>query len=418
MIMKNKTYWYLILGLVISSLGTQIYDFSVSWYILDIYGNAMKMSLYLSIGIIIRVMLGPLIAVYIDRCNKLKLVIISDFIIGLICIFSACIIFFIKDYESQLIVLYINSIVLSIFSCIYSPSFSFIFKKQLQEEELMSGNSIRSMVQNSRIIVGSLIAGLLYSYIGIVGILIINGMSYIISAMIECFIPNPESNNKNLSSSNNNFIRDFKEGFQYLVKQKQLMRILIIFSFYNLISYALNVISIPFLFNQIFKSNATILSSSKAVYTIGLLIMSYVLSRRKTPQNISRLINFGLNINIFSEIILIICIFLSENNVINYTSFLILFYILYFAMGFTLKLFQIPFDTMVQKMVDDEVFGKVISLIDSTLELCTPIAAFLTGIIIDLYSFNTALLFISLGLGITLILIKLPINLDSNKNSI
>lgn len=403
----DRNYYLLLAGLVTSSLGTQIYDFAVAWYILDTTGKASIMSVYLAMNMLLRVFWGPVIAVHVDRMNKLRLVRKADLTVSVITLGISLMMFSSKSVFFQIAFLFVIGIVITIIGLVYNPSFAILFKNSMSDEQLISGNSIRSLVQNSRIILGAFISGILYSQIGFIGILVLNSITYLASAVIEMFIDDQETHIKSIQSKEKYFKRDFGEGIRYLLSKKDLLNILILFSFFNVFAHALSSVVIPYLFNQVFNSDPTLLSLSRGAFVLGLLVVSYLYINKTTPDKLNGLLKVGMGTNILAELTIIGMILLYINSLLNFKTFLVLFYLLYFAMGFTLKLFQIPFVTMLQKNIENDKFAKVTSIIDSILEISTPIGTILIGFSLDGLGIEATCMILAAGLLVSLVYLQL-----------
>ncbi|PKK96494.1 MAG: MFS transporter, partial [Tenericutes bacterium HGW-Tenericutes-3] len=82
-IFKNKNFTLMFLGLLVSNLGTQIYNFAMSIYIYDITdNNAIIAGIYFALGGAIFFVLTPFAGAIIDKIDKVKIVYITDFING------------------------------------------------------------------------------------------------------------------------------------------------------------------------------------------------------------------------------------------------------------------------------------------------------------------------------------------------
>ena len=197
---KNKNFILLFFGQLVSNLGQVFYTFAISWYILDLTGSAGSSGLYLAFGAIVAIIFTPLGGVISDRFNRAKIIYITDYVRGFSILLAGLIIMYngvinigsfsldLSSFSFKLIVLYINSFILSANSALFGPAVSAIIPSIVPDEALQKANASLQTQGSIVNIAGLVLAGALYSLIGVAAIFIINGIAYIGSAISEMFI--------------------------------------------------------------------------------------------------------------------------------------------------------------------------------------------------------------------------------------
>lgn len=83
-LLKQKDFLLLMAGQFVSMMGSQFQSFAVSLYILKITGSATKFASVLVIMMIIQVLLGPVAGVFADWFDRKKIIVLLDFLNGVI----------------------------------------------------------------------------------------------------------------------------------------------------------------------------------------------------------------------------------------------------------------------------------------------------------------------------------------------
>ena len=82
-VFRNRNFRLVFLGALVSELGSILYSFAVSFYILDISGNnAFLQGLYLALCGVAMLVFTPVGGVMGDRFNKAKIMYLCDYLKG------------------------------------------------------------------------------------------------------------------------------------------------------------------------------------------------------------------------------------------------------------------------------------------------------------------------------------------------
>ena len=191
-VFKNKNYVLMFLGLVVSNLGTQIYNFAIMLYIYDLLDgyefNAAIAGAYMATGGIVFFVLTPFAGAITDRLNKVRVVYLTDIINGIAVILAGFAIFYFDDVIGKLVILFITSIILSGNGALFNPAVSSLPAHILKKEQLQQASSLTMGMYSLYAIIGAFIGTFFYTNFIIEFIFIFNGLSFIISGISEMFI--------------------------------------------------------------------------------------------------------------------------------------------------------------------------------------------------------------------------------------
>lgn len=256
--MKNKNFIIIVIGQIISLFGNAVQRFSMSLYLLHFTGSTAAFSKILAISTIPYIIFAPIAGRLSDKINKKKIMVYLDFFCA--ALIGGYALILLNGRDSEFIVGAVM-FVLSICYTLYGPAVTSSIPQIVNEDRLTSANGIINQVGSAVNFVGPILAGVLYGLVGIKLIVIINALSFLMSAILELFldIPDAESKTNNVirkdklsddyNSSDrllsfefvkNSFI-DMKNTFMYLMNENKIILGIIV-------SYALgNIFLVPIL---------------------------------------------------------------------------------------------------------------------------------------------------------------------------
>ncbi|MDF2676617.1 MAG: major facilitator superfamily 1, partial [Bacillota bacterium] len=183
--MKNKNFIIVVSGQIISLLGNAIQRFCMSLYILDLTGSAAIFSTILAISTIPYILFAPIAGLLADTVNRKKIMVYLDFFSFILMFIYSVIL--ISGNDNTIIVGTVMFF-LSIIYTLYSPSVTASIPQIVEKEKLASANGIIQQVGAIVNLLGPIVAGLLYSFVEIKAIVIINAISFLLSAILELFL--------------------------------------------------------------------------------------------------------------------------------------------------------------------------------------------------------------------------------------
>lgn len=244
--MRNKNFIIIVIGQIISLFGNAIQRFSMSLYLLEFTGSAATFANILAISTIPYILFAPIAGMLSDKVNRKKIMVYLDFFCSILIGVYAFILLQGRDHE---LIVATVMFVLSICYTLYGPAVTASIPQVVEEDKLTSANGIINQVGSVVNFVGPIFAGVLYGLVGIKAIVIINAISFLLSAIMELFLEIPdvvkekdEKEDKILSVRfiKNSFI-DMKNSFIYLKREKKIILGIIA-------SYALcNIFLVPIL---------------------------------------------------------------------------------------------------------------------------------------------------------------------------
>ncbi|MPZ78678.1 MAG: MFS transporter [Deltaproteobacteria bacterium] len=195
---------------LLASLGHFVQEVALYWIAYEITGSAMALGILGLCGAAPRLLLGALGGVLVDRYNRKRLLILIQFCSAIpVLIFLALYTFGALEFWHLLALEVLFGSIRAV-----NPSASqSILAELVPREDLMNAVSLYTIGFNFARIVGPSAGGILILWIGIGGCyevflasLILSGMGLLLIRLNDQRAANPEQN----------FAREFKEGFQYV----------------------------------------------------------------------------------------------------------------------------------------------------------------------------------------------------------
>ena len=394
-VFKNKNFTLTFLGALVSNVGALFYSFAVSFYVLKITdNNALLQGLYLAVGGVTFCVVTLFGGVISDRFNKAKIMYICDYLKGAIIIgFTFLLMFVIKSVTGQVVALFVVSILLNAIAGIFTPASNALLPQIVEEESFQQAQSYFSILNSFQSIFGILLAGILYSLVPIDVLFFVVGGCYILSAISEMFIKYDsafEKRNEKLTVKA--VFGDIKSGFKYIASIKPILALMICILFINFFFSPFSENFIPYFISTDVASTSYMFKGSlepemwssffSVLLGIGSLIMGIVLSSIKQFEKSNRIIRWSLLAVSLVFILLVVFYLLFSQNVIDINAFLIVMLIGSFLIGALLVTINVPSTTAMMKMIDEDKFGKVSSVLNIGSQGLIPLSVLLGGVAI------------------------------------
>ncbi len=352
--MKNKNFVIVVIGQIISLFGNAIQRFSMSLYILDVTGSAVTFSRILAISTIPYILCAPIAGLLADTINRKKIMSYLDFLsAGLMIIYSVIL----MNGKDNTIIVTSVMFILSIIYTLYNPAVTACIPQIVEKENLATANGIIQQVGAIVNLLGPIIAGLLYSFVEIKVIVILNAVSFLISAILEMFLNIPDLEQKEkFRNPISKSLREMKKSFKYLKEKKKIvLGIIVSYALTNIFVVPILSIISPYFIKIELNMSSAIYGFVEAIFVLGIIIGGALITFKPKLFKIKKM-HKTMYPMVMAIIIMGISTYLNTEN-----KFLILG--LYSLGGFgimlSLALSNIISLTYIQQEIKEEMLGKV-----------------------------------------------------------
>lgn len=385
---ETRNIIYLINSRVISRIGDIMFDFANNTFLAGLNPTSLSLvAIYQSLESVIGVLFSLLGGAIADSFKRKKIIITTNIICGFACI----IISFISQEQWLVYSIILTNIILAFMSAFSGPSYKAFTKEIVKKDSISQLNSFLETTSTVIKVTVPMIAIFLYKLLGIHGVLLLDGLSFLIAASLIFFITPV---NEEVEIKENMTIRgifdDLKIGFTYVYSHKQILIIITLSALVNFFLAAYNLL-LPYS-NQMFGSISsglygTFLTAEAIGGFIGAILSGFINKSLSSKRLMLFLAYSGL------MLMLVAPLYYMFRNVIILAFSPALF-------SLFLSIFNIQFFSIVQRDVDNEFLGRVFGIIFTVAILFMPLGTVFFSVVLN--PNNTFNLFI-IGVSITIL---------------
>lgn len=279
--MLNKNYTLLWFGQVVSQIGNRLYLMALAWYFVAVLNNNGGLFLLFIISSLPSLLLGILAGPLVERWNKKYIIVWCDIISGIL---TALLALMVYENSASTWLIYAICFALNTVNLLFSPAVNSMIPAIIRKDQLQKGMSYMKMITFLGQILGAALGGMLVGLIGVYFTILINSVSFFISAFSELYIEYKDT----VKASSKNYFKDMKEGLMYVKSNKLVTRILVITLGSNLFLPAL-IVLLPIIIKEGMGLDAIHYGIADAMLPIGAVIMALWLARRRSnirPLNV------------------------------------------------------------------------------------------------------------------------------------
>ena len=365
-----------------------MFDFANNTFLAGLNPTSLSLvAIYQSLESVIGVLFSLLGGAIADSFKRKKIIITTNIICGFACI----IISFISQEQWLVYSIILTNIILAFMSAFSGPSYKAFTKEIVKKDSISQLNSFLETTSTVIKVTVPMIAIFLYKLLGIHGVLLLDGLSFLIAASLIFFITPV---NEEVETKENMTIRgifdDLKIGFTYVYSHKQILIIIALSALVNFFLAAYNLL-LPYS-NQMFGSFSsglygTFLTAEAIGGFMGAILSGFINKSLSSKRLMLFLAYSGL------MLMLVAPLYYMFRNVIILAFSPALF-------SLFLSIFNIQFFSIVQRDVDNEFLGRVFGIIFTVAILFMPLGTVFFSVVLN--PNNTFNLFI-IGVSITIL---------------
>lgn len=373
---------------VVSKGGDIIFDFANNTLLSGINPNSLLLvGIYQSLESIVGVLFNLFGGVIADRFKRKKIIIWTNIFCGIACMILS----FISQEQWLIYAIVLTNVVLAFMSAFSGPSYKAFTKEIVRNESISKLNSYLETTSTVIKVTIPLVSIFLYNILGVHGVLLLDGLSFLIAAsLIFLIVPVNEEVVSKEKITIKGILIDLKIGFKYVYSHKPIFIIIVLSALINFFLAAYNLL-LPYS-NQMFGNISsglygTFLTAEAIGGFIGAILSGYI---NKNLSSFRLMLFLGIAGCLLSTAPLLY--FISQNTII--LSFSPALFSLF------LSIFNIQFFSIVQRDVDNEFLGRVFGIIFTVAILFMPIGTWIFSMILNP---QNTLNFLIIGISVTML---------------
>jgi MFS family permease len=374
----NKNFILLVQGRFVSLFGSVLFSVALGFWVLDKTGSGTLMGTIMAASALPRILISPFVGPWVDRWRKNRILVWSDLVNGII-VLAATVIIYMNLLEVWMV--FIVAIVSGIASAFFSPASTAIVPDLVPPEKMTNAGSVNSMINSATEILATPAGGFLYTAFGAPLLFLLNGVSYILSAISEMFIKvKPHVHD---DAADYSCWKDFKDGIRYTMSNIGIRNFFLLAAFMNFMLNAAIITLMPY-FQRTEGLGPEKYGFAMSVFTVGMFFGGFVMSLLKVT-NKNRLVIEVAGITISLVTFAVSLLF-------GYTWTLILFFI----GGFMIVVVNVIIGAVLQLVIEPTKRGKFFAFSSSISAGLTPLGMALGGIISDNFAIPYVMLVFNL----------------------
>lgn len=381
----NKNIILYLSGIFSSQLGSNLFIIAMIVWLKENFDSTSTLGLFLFCSSITSILVSPFSGVWVDRLSPKNIMILSDFINGIIMITIYLIVskILIVDYLLEFIL--ILTFISSTMTALFTPASLSLIGLLAKDDEVNKLTSWSSNISEISQILGKSIAGILIAIINPSVLILGNGISFLISSFLESKIQLNQNYQSRLISSNSYFL-DLKEGFSFLLGNKLLISLFLGAAGTNFFM-AINGPLLPTLIKDVMGYSLSWYGFIMSAFGVGALFGGYL--ARKVSKKVSA--------KYFSVALLMQGIPFIFIPIVKHPLSI---FMLIMIVGVFYIFVQVNMLTIVTRIVPAKMRGRIFSLMFSIVGLFVPLSYLMTGNLVDKMYGHIPTLYTISGLGI------------------
>lgn len=355
-----------ILSDLFSGFGAWVSFIGINWYLLEKTNLSSVVGLQMSVYTIASLIISPFSGVIIDKYNRKKIIIISNFVRAFTIIIVALFLWF--DFFNLYLFLLL-SIINGMGFTLYTGSSRALVQQITNASNVSKTNSLLEVSLQVGSFVAAGLSGIIYYRFGIISILAINAICFLISNLLLTYVYLDKL--AAVTINQKKWLESIKEGFAYLGRNYNIALIGASLYIPLIIGSSLNVL-LPAYISKILNENTI---------TYGIVHMSYGIGA------VASGLLFGLIISKLSgSNILSIVLFMASALTMIFFSMItstLLVIALMFIFGILNTIIRIILNTVIMEKVDKAIMGRVMTSLLLITRLIQVLILYLIGVVID-----------------------------------
>ncbi len=378
----NKNLLLLLLGRMISDMGTGIQIVIMPLYIIDAGGSASTVGLFSFLSLMPTLLAYPFAGVIGDRLNRKTIMVMTDISSALAILGLA---FAAYSNKMSLTLLLAVQVIVSLLNGLFDPATKGMLPQLVDQEKLTGANSTVASLRTLSGLLSPVIGAALYVKMGIAVLFFINGISFLLSGCCSILIRYMHVKRESAVGTPG-FINDLSEGIRFIFANKIIAKLCVFF----LLIYALIQPIFTVVLPLFFKTQLTYSDSQygylQMIIIIGALLGSILVAMLfGKEKKVTKPLVTGCSLLFSTMLGFSILLFPQSLSELGKGT------ILYFSLlagvlcllSVAIMFINIPVQTFIQKETPDEYMSRMFSIVGLISKGGMPFGALVYGVILS-----------------------------------
>ena len=382
----QKNIIFFLSGQFLSGITSMVVQYAIIWYLTEKTGSATVLSFATLLGMLPMVLLSPFVGPFVDRLNKIKLLIVTDLIVALFALILSLVGTFAQEFPLWLV--FVSLFIRSVAQTFQMPTIQSILPTMVPNTELTRVNGQLGMVSSANMIIAPALGAYLFAVIPMNFLILLDVLGAVlgISLLLQVTIPKIKTQGEAV-----HLLADSKLGFKLLIENKGLWAITLIGTFFTLL-FMPAVSMYPLMTLTYFQGTIQQAGLIEVIYSVGMLaggIIIGVFGKWQDRMKPILLAYFIIGISY------IICGYLPGNQ-----KGFFYFILLNALCGLATPFFNTLLMAMIQQSYKPQYLGRVLGVLNAIMSITGPVGLIFAGPLAD--QLGVEKLFLIAGVGTVL----------------
>jgi DHA3 family macrolide efflux protein-like MFS transporter len=388
--MENSlTHWkknisIFLISQAISIFGSSIVQYAIIWYITLTTNSGMMTTISILFAFLPQLLISIFAGVWADKHSKKKIIMLADTLIAISTLICAIIMALgIQSIWILFVVLGIRSFGAGV----QMPTVNAFIPEIVPTEKLMRVNGINTTIQSIVLVISPAVSAFLLATVDIGNILYVDIITAIIGVGIVSFVKYKHKKNEHLEIQG--YLLPIKQGLKYVIGHKFVRNF---FVFYAIIMFLIGPTSFltPLMVGRTFGTEEWRLALNEIIFFIGSLAGGGLIATWGGFKNKIKTLIFGTILNgVFCTLL-------------GLSTWNFIFYLVIMGLtGLVMQIVQTPSITILQETVQEEMQGRIFSLVQIIQSFIMPFSMVLYGPLADKISIEILLVIAGIAIVIT-----------------
>lgn len=291
---------------------------------------------------------------------------------------------------------YIIVLFYSLSEIFFNPAFASIIPQIVKKEELPNANALYGVIADTSYALAPIIGTSLYAFTSMSMVLLVTGITYLVSSVLEGFMFFEEEIEK---AEKEHYLKDVTSGFKLLLIDKKITSLFANDVLSHLIIFPFISVGVPYIMLTILGNSEQSYGIIQSIATIGSIASFLLFPMLKKRFSIENNITIGLfGVIVFGFLLLPLInegflTILRENSILSILFFGSSYFILYISFA----LYLIFYTTLYQSLITPEKIGRFVSVETTFHSMARLIGALLFGFLFEKFTIQIPILVLILA---------------------
>lgn len=385
----------LLSGQLISQIGDKFYLLALSYWVLESTRSAAMMGMVLFFSLLPQTIMGFVAGAVVDKFDRKWIMITTDLLRGGVVLVLA-LLFYLE--AANVLWIIVAQILLSLNTAFFDPCIPAVIPQIVPSGRLAQANAQTQLIRGLSTVLGPVLGGIAVGVFGYVFVFVLNGLSFILSALLESALKLPAAGK---TDGNWKLLADIKAGLTVIIKANSLVALILSIAVIHFFVGAFQTVT-PVLANRLEGSGVRNLGYLQTAFGVGMVAVSLIFGLITYLNGQEQRLLYGsvFFIGLINGVIALLVL----QGVLGVQAYLPLF----FCDGGFIILAVTSFRTLVQKSVPNHMAGRVFGVAFSIGDISIPLAMLIYGMLLDYFPLGKLLAASGIGLMlVTLLLVRM-----------